>query len=367
MTDHSASHSNDYQKFQNEILHQQKIALVGLTNSGKSSLFNAIFGRDIAPVSAKAGFTKTAQSNERFGVLFTDTPGLQGAGEDEDKILRFVFESSLVLLVINAAVGVTDFDILLYEAATSAKPGVNPTGAKIPIIVVINKTDQIDPEERTQLEASVKERLSGADLIWVSTRSNVGIDELIARIHQKLPKPGQLWFVAHQQSQSLKRAEVKRQIWLSAGSAATAALIPLPVADIFLITPIQVYLVLKIGAIYGYELSYDRASELVGAISGSFALQTVTRQIVKLLPGYGSVISAGVAFAGTVAMGETAILYFEQGTEVSREKLRSLYQEAKKVWEKRYTNWNVDEKMASTKEKLWDLLQKAQKRWESPK
>ncbi|RME46578.1 MAG: GTP-binding protein [Deltaproteobacteria bacterium] len=367
-------YERDFERFREELRQARRIALVGLTNAGKSSLFNAIFGEKIAPVSAKAGFTREARTESRFGVLFTDTPGLQGAGEDEETILSFVFSSDLVVLVLNAAVGVTDFDILIHDRA--AAPG-RKADRPIPLIVAINKADQVDAEELAAVEASVRERLPHGAAVTVSAKTGMNIEALIHLIHSRLPKPGQLWFAVHQRSEALKRTEARRQLWLSAGSAAAAALIPLPVADIFLITPIQIYLVLKIGTIYGYEISYDRAGELVATIGGSLTLQGVGRQIVKFVPGLGSVVGAAVAFAGTAALGETAILYFERGTEVSREMLRRRYREWKALWQARYASWNLeekigeareawnlDEKVGKTRDKFLDLFQKLQETWE---
>jgi uncharacterized protein (DUF697 family) len=49
---------------------------------------------------------------------------------------------------------------------------------------------------------------------------------------------------------------------------------------------------------------------LVSAIAGGFVAQTIGRELVKLIPGFGSVIAASWATAYTWALGEAACVYF---------------------------------------------------------
>ena len=42
----------------------------------------------------------------------------------------------------------------------------------------------------------------------------------------------------------------------------------------------------------------------MGVMGAGVGLREAARQLVKLVPGYGLVVSAGIAFAGTVALGE---------------------------------------------------------------
>lgn len=58
-------------------------------------------------------------------------------------------------------------------------------------------------------------------------------------------------------------------------------------------------------------------------VGSGFVLRETARALVKLLPGFGSAVSAGVAFAGTKALGQAAIAYFID--EISLEKVRKNY------------------------------------------
>src|SRR5882757_6194817 len=53
-----------------------KVAFAGFGNSGKSSLLNAIYGSEVARVSMRTDETQAPQTAERFGIDFTDTPGV---------------------------------------------------------------------------------------------------------------------------------------------------------------------------------------------------------------------------------------------------------------------------------------------------
>src|SRR5687767_14331773 len=64
-----------------------KVAFAGFGNSGKSSLLNAIFGSEVARVSMQTDVTKSPQIAERFGIDFTDTPGVGTSRFSLDDVL----------------------------------------------------------------------------------------------------------------------------------------------------------------------------------------------------------------------------------------------------------------------------------------
>jgi uncharacterized protein (DUF697 family) len=52
---------------------------------------------------------------------------------------------------------------------------------------------------------------------------------------------------------------------------------------------------------------------LVGVLAAGFGFRALTRQVVKLVPVGGWAASGAIGYAGTLAMGRTAMLYFERG------------------------------------------------------
>jgi uncharacterized protein (DUF697 family)/predicted GTPase len=92
--------------------------------------------------------------------------------------------------------------------------------------------------------------------------------------------------------------------------AATLAAVPLPFATMPVLTALQVTLVMLLGRLYGQTISPAQAGGIVSAIAGGFGAQVIGRELVKFIPGLGSVLAASWAGAYTWALGEGACVYF---------------------------------------------------------
>lgn len=92
--------------------------------------------------------------------------------------------------------------------------------------------------------------------------------------------------------------------------AATLAAVPLPFATMPVLTTLQVTMIAAIGKLYGQILSPSQAGGVVSAIAGGFLAQAIGRELIKFVPGLGSVIAASWAGAYTWALGEAACVYF---------------------------------------------------------
>ena len=111
----------------------------------------------------------------------------------------------------------------------------------------------------------------------------------------------------------LRRAVCEEIVRNNARQNAVIGALPIPGADMPVMTANQARMILNIAASYGEELSMDRARELFGVLAAGFGLRALSRQAVKLVPVGGWAASAAIAYAGTVTMGRTGILYFERG------------------------------------------------------
>ena len=58
-------------------------------------------------------------------------------------------------------------------------------------------------------------------------------------------------------------------------------------------------------------IDQQRAVELLGVVGAGFGLRTVARELLDLVPFAGWAVKGGVAYAGTKAIGEAAVRYFE--------------------------------------------------------
>ena len=128
------------------------VAVVGPPNSGKSSLVNALAGRDVAIVSATAGTTRDVIEVRLnlggYAVILADTAGLRSA--------RGAIEAEGVKRAL-ARAEAADLILLLLDGSTGRTPGNLPENmVNKPYLTVWNKADLPWPAPREGLRLSLK-------------------------------------------------------------------------------------------------------------------------------------------------------------------------------------------------------------------
>ena len=163
----------DDQKVGERIREGFKIAILGPTNAGKSSLLNHLSNRDVAIVSEIAGTTRdvieTHLNIDGYPVIVSDTAGIR---ESKDEI-----EKKGIKLSLNRAEE-ADLKLIVVEAKnldfTDVLKGLLDENA----ILVINKLDllkkDIDPE------------IKKINHVLISIKDNLNIDALILKIKNSL-------------------------------------------------------------------------------------------------------------------------------------------------------------------------------------
>jgi len=86
-----------------------------------------------------------------------------------------------------------------------------------------------------------------------------------------------------------------------------------PGADLPALTLNQIRMVLRLAAAHGHEIDRERALDLVAVLGAGLGLRAVARELLDFVPVLGWAVKGGVAYAGTRALGEAAIRYFEAG------------------------------------------------------
>jgi uncharacterized protein (DUF697 family) len=138
---------------------------------------------------------------------------------------------------------------------------------------------------------------------------------------------------------NLYRDVARRYSLAFAIMAATLAAVPLPFATMPVLTALQVSLVGVLGKLYGQILSPSQAGGIVSAIAGGFLAQAVGRELIKFIPGFGSVVAASWAAAYTWALGEGASVYFGDlmgGKKPDPKKIQTVMKEAFQVAQQRF-------------------------------
>ena len=150
-----------------------KIAILGPTNAGKSSLLNHLSNRDVAIVSEIAGTTRdvieTHLNIDGYPVIVSDTAGIRESKNEIEKkgiklSLNRAEEADLKLVVVDAKN--LDFTEVLKRLLDENA------------ILVINKSDllkkDIDPE------------IKKINHVLISIKDNLNIDDLILKIKNNL-------------------------------------------------------------------------------------------------------------------------------------------------------------------------------------
>jgi len=150
-----------------------KIAILGPTNAGKSSLLNHLSKRDVAIVSEIAGTTRdvieTRLNIDGYPVVVSDTAGIrESINEIEKKGIKLALQKAddadLKLIVIDAKS--VDFKGVLSELMDENA------------ILVINKSDL--------LKEDLNQKFKSYNHVLISVKNNLNVDSLILKIKNQL-------------------------------------------------------------------------------------------------------------------------------------------------------------------------------------
>lgn len=192
---------------------------------------------------------------------------------------------------------------------------------------------------------AVREGSGGETVLALSGKAVEDPDELTLRGDPVLSPEGELleeiapWVVGALDEdylvslgrgyEAFRRAACEEVIRNNARQNAFIGALPVPGADLPVMTANQGRMVLNIASIHGEEITLDRARELLGVLGAGLGFRALGRQVVKLVPFGGWAVSGAIGYAGTVAMGRAAMLYFERGySQPGSEELASIRERA---------------------------------------
>ena len=170
-------------EFNEEDINHIKIAIIGRTNVGKSSLLNALLGEERSVVSSVAGTTidpidETVEYKDKQ-ITFVDTAGLRRRGRilgiEKYALMRtteMLENSNMALVVLDASEPFMDLDEKIAGLVDSNR---------LSSIIVLNKWDISKREEHDKIIKEVRERfkfLAYAPIITLSAKSHLRVDKL---------------------------------------------------------------------------------------------------------------------------------------------------------------------------------------------
>ena len=150
-----------------------KIAIIGPTNAGKSSLLNHLSNRDVAIVSEIAGTTRdvieTHLNIDGYPVVVSDTAGIRDSkNEIEKKGIKLALDKAE-----NA-----DIKLIIIDAKSIDFKGVLKQLMDENAILVVNKSDLL----KNDLSSEIK----NFEHVLISVKNNLNIENLILKIKNKL-------------------------------------------------------------------------------------------------------------------------------------------------------------------------------------
>ncbi|MDA9096431.1 tRNA uridine-5-carboxymethylaminomethyl(34) synthesis GTPase MnmE [Candidatus Pelagibacter ubique] len=163
----------DDQKVGERIREGFKIAIVGPTNAGKSSLLNHLSNRDVAIVSEIAGTTRdvieTHLNIDGYPVVVSDTAGIRDSkNEIEKKGIKLALDKAE-----NA-----DLKLIVIDAKSIDFKGVLKELMDENAILVINKSDL--------LKEDLNSEIKNYEHVLISVKNNLNLEDLILKIKNKL-------------------------------------------------------------------------------------------------------------------------------------------------------------------------------------
>ena len=163
------------------------VNIVGNPNVGKSTLMNQLVGERISIATFKAQTTRHRimgiVNTDDMQIVFSDSPGVLKPNYKMQEMMLAFSESALA-----------DADVLLYVTDVIENPEKNidflekVKKMKIPVLLLINKIDQSDPNKLGDTVEKWHSLLPNAEILPISAKNKFGVDMLLKRIKELLPE-----------------------------------------------------------------------------------------------------------------------------------------------------------------------------------
>lgn len=183
------------------------VTIIGRPNVGKSTLLNSLVGQKIAIMSDKAQTTRNKiqgiYTRDNVQIIFIDTPGIH---KPKHQLGDYMVKSALSSL--------DGVEVILFMVNATEKKGPGDQfiidkikDSKTPVFLVINKIDEIHPDDILPIIASYKDEMDFAEVIPLSAKVGNNVDTLVDTLVKYLPE-GPQYYPEEQVTDQIGRAHV---------------------------------------------------------------------------------------------------------------------------------------------------------------
>ncbi|MBW4608392.1 MAG: 50S ribosome-binding GTPase [Hassallia sp. WJT32-NPBG1] len=341
--------------------------LIGKPQAGKSSIVRGLTG--VSAEIVGQGYRPHTQHTERYAypsndlplLIFTDTVGLGDVYQEQKAIIQELIadlqKESRGARIFILTVKINDF---ATDSLRQIAQELRQKYPDIPCLLAVTCLHEVYPpgtadhpayppdyQELKRAFAAIEKSFAGvcdrSIMIDFTLEEDgytpvfYGLEALRDTLADLLPEAESqaiyqlLDRQAGEQIGNLYRDVGRRYMLAFAIMAGTVAAVPLPLATMPVLTALQVSMVGLLGKLYGQTLTPSQTGGLVSAIAGGFLAKAIARELIKFIPGFGSVIAASWAAAYTWSLGEGACVYFGDmmgGKKPDPKKIQSVMQVA---------------------------------------
>jgi len=169
------------------------VAIVGRPNVGKSTFLNRVIGQKIAIMSDTAQTTRNKiqgiYTTDEAQIVFIDTPGVH---KPKSKLGDYMVQSAM------SALNEVDAVLFMINAAEKRGAGDNfiidrLNGIKAPVYLLINKIDQIHPDDLLAIMEQYKTALPWKAVYPISALEGNNVDEFLGDLVDEMPNGPQYY------------------------------------------------------------------------------------------------------------------------------------------------------------------------------
>jgi len=287
------------------------IVIVGLQGAGKKTLFNTLWGREaitgqvLPPGGADFGLFRLVDLPcEPSTLAFADYDMLAYAPIPTD-------DASLIVYLINSERGLSAHD---FQWISRLRIG------RAPLLVILNVIGEPNDEARQAIEAQLARRVLPLGVSDLTQVRGLFVEALM----QAAPELG---IPLAAQIGELRQVAAQRIVKQAAVLSIAVSVEPLPLIDLSVLIGVQLHMLNRLGALYGRQLGRQGSWELVLTVAFGVLLRYGAQTLLKAIPWGGWIVSGLLGASATWAVGQTAILYYEERLDalpVARQLLESL-------------------------------------------